>query len=78
VNSIAEVLAHPQLLARGMVREIDSPAGRIPVMASPLHLSDSPQRLDRLPGVGDDSEAVLREFGYSDAEIAAFRRDGVI
>jgi formyl-CoA transferase len=48
------------------------------VLASPLHLSDSPQRLDRLPAVGEDTDAILRELGYSDAEIAALRKDEVI
>lgn len=78
VNNIAEVLAHPQLLARDMIQEIDSPVGSVPVLASPLRLSDSPQRLDPLPALGEDTESVLRDLGYSDAEIAAFRRDGVI
>jgi formyl-CoA transferase len=78
VNSVAEVLAHPQMIARHMIQEIDSPVGRVPVMATPLHLSDSPQRLDPVPELGGDNEAILRELGYTDAEIATFRRDKVI
>jgi crotonobetainyl-CoA:carnitine CoA-transferase CaiB-like acyl-CoA transferase len=78
VNGVAEVLSHPQMIARNMIREIDSPVGRVPVMATPLHLSDSPQRLDPVPELGGDNEAILRELGYSDSEIAAFKRDKVI
>ena len=78
VNNIAEVLAHPQLLARNMIQEIESPVGPVPVLASPLRLSDSPQRLDPLPTLGEDTESVLRDLGYTAAEIAALRRDGVI
>ena len=78
VNSVAEVLAHPQMIARHMIQEIDSPVGRVPVMATPLHLSDSPQRLDPVPALGGDNEAILRELGYSAAEIATFKRDKVI
>ena len=78
VNSIAEVLAHPQLIARGMIQEIDSPVGRIPVLASPLHLSDSPQCLDPVPELGGDNESILREIGYSEAEIASLRGARVI
>ena len=78
VNSIAEVLSHPQVQARGMVREMDSPVGRVPVIASPLRLSESPERLDAIPGLGDDTEAILRELSYSDADIDAMRKDGVI
>jgi itaconate CoA-transferase len=78
VNGVGEVLAHPQMQARAMIQEIDSPVGRIPVLASPLHLSDSPQRLDPMPALGGDTDSILRGLGYSDAEIAAFRKDQVI
>ena len=78
VNSIAEVLAHPQMIARHMIQEIDSPVGRVPVMATPLHLSDSPQRLDPVPALGGDNDAILRELGYSETEIETFKRDKVI
>jgi itaconate CoA-transferase len=78
VNNVAKVLSHPQMIARNMIREIDSPVGRVPVMATPLHLSDSPQRLDPVPALGGDNESILRELGYSDSEIAAFKRDKVI
>jgi crotonobetainyl-CoA:carnitine CoA-transferase CaiB-like acyl-CoA transferase len=77
VNGVGEVLSHPQMIAREMIQEIDSPVGRIPVLASPLHLSDSPQRLDPMPALGGDTEGVLRDLGYGDADIATFRRDGV-
>jgi itaconate CoA-transferase len=78
MNNVGEVLAHPQMAARNMIREIDTPVGRVPVMASPLHLSDSPDRLDPMPALGGDTDAILRELNYSESEIAAFRRDGVI
>ena len=78
VNNVAEVLSHPQMIARNMIREIDSPVGRVPVMATPLHLSDSPQRLDPVPELGGDNESILRELGYSGSEIAPFKPDKVI
>ena len=49
VKGVAEVLAHPQVIARRMIREMESPVGRVPVVASPLRLSNSPPRLDRIP-----------------------------
>ncbi len=60
VNGVGEVLAHPQMSARKMIQEIDSPVGRIPVLASPLHLSDSPQRLDPMPTLGGDTDSGAR------------------
>jgi crotonobetainyl-CoA:carnitine CoA-transferase CaiB-like acyl-CoA transferase len=41
-------------------------------------LSDSPQSLGPVPELGGDNESILRELGYSSAEIAALRRDKVI
>lgn len=78
VNTVGEVLDHPQMKAREMIQEIDSPVGRIPVMASPLHLSDSPPRLDPMPTLGGDTDAVLASIGYSEAEIGVLRREKVI
>lgn len=78
VNGIAEILAHPQTIARKMIREIDSPVGKVPVIGSPLRLSASPERLDHIAALGEDTEEILKELGYSDADIAAFRKDGAI
>ena len=78
LNGIGEVLAHPQVIARKMIREMESPVGAVPVIGSPLRLSDSPARFDPIPALGEDTEAILQELGYTSAEIDAFRRDRVI
>ncbi|HLH76942.1 MAG TPA: CaiB/BaiF CoA-transferase family protein [Candidatus Binataceae bacterium] len=78
VRGIGEVLNHPQIEARQMIGEVDSPVGRLPVMRSPMRLSDSPPRFDRIPDLGEDSEAILRELGYDDAAIGKLRQDKVI
>lgn len=78
VRGIGQVSSHPQVAAREMIREVDSPVGRIPVTSSPLRLSDSPARLDRIPALGDDTESILQELGYSDEEIRKMRDEKVI
>jgi len=78
VRGIAEVLSHPQTIARRMIREIQSPVGPVPTMGSALNLSDSPARFDPIPELGQDTEAILRELGYDDQGIEQFRRDKVI
>lgn len=78
VRGIAEVLAHPQAVARQLIREVESPVGRVPVIASPLRLSRSPARYNRIPDLGEDTEAVLSELGYDNNAIESFRKDNVI
>ena len=78
LNGIGEVLAHPQVIARKMVREMESPVGKVPVMGSPLRLSESPVRFDPIPSLGQDTEPILRELGYTTAEIEKLRSDQVV
>ena len=78
LNGIGEVLAHPQAIARKMIREMESPVGPVPVMGSPLRLSDSPARFDPIPALGQDTEPILQELGYTAAEIETIRRDQII
>ncbi len=78
VKGVAQVLAHPQVIARKFIREMESPVGPVPVIGSPLRLSKSPARYDPIPALGQDTAAILGELGYSDAEIEELRREKVI
>ena len=78
VRNIGQVAAHPQVAAREMIREVDSPVGRIPVTSSPLRLSDSPARFDPIPALGENTESILHELGYSTETIQQLRADKVI
>ena len=78
VRGIAQVLAHPQVAARKLIREAESPVGKIPVIANALKMSDSPAHYDRIPALGEDSEAILGELGYNAAEIAKLRVEKII
>lgn len=78
LRGIGEVLAHPQVAARKLIREVDSPVGRVPTIESALRLSDSPVVEGPIPSLGGDTEAVLKEAGFSDRDIAAFRAEGAI
>jgi len=78
VRGIAQVLAHPQVVARKLIREAESPVGKVPVIANPLKMSRSQARYDPIPSLGGDNEAILRDAGYASSEIEALRRDQVI
>jgi itaconate CoA-transferase len=78
VRGIAQVLAHPQVAARKLIREAESPVGKIPVIANALKMSDSAARYDRIPALGEDSDAILGELGYNTSEIAKLRAEKII
>jgi crotonobetainyl-CoA:carnitine CoA-transferase CaiB-like acyl-CoA transferase len=80
VHTIGEALSHPQVLARGMVVEVEHPqAGTTRALGCPLHFSRTPTSVRRhAPVLGEHSRELLREYGYGDDEIDAFAADGVI
>ncbi|MFT3667128.1 MAG: CaiB/BaiF CoA-transferase family protein [Pseudoxanthomonas sp.] len=80
VNDLADVLADPQVRARGMIVETAHPlAGAVPMVGSPLKLSATPVTSPRAPPMlGQHTDSVLREAGFSDDEIAALRASGAI
>ena len=80
VHSLAEALAHPQTLARGMVADLVHPeAGATKTIGCPIHFSLTPTRIDRpAPRLGEHTRELLRAYGYADTEIADFVAAGVV
>ncbi|MBW4091741.1 MAG: CoA transferase [Proteobacteria bacterium] len=81
INKLSEVFADPQVVARGMVREMTHAAGvDVKVIANPVRLSATPADY-RLPPplLGQHTDAVLAErLGLDPAAIAALRAKGVV
>jgi crotonobetainyl-CoA:carnitine CoA-transferase CaiB-like acyl-CoA transferase len=78
VRGIAQVLAHPQVAARKLIRAAESPVGKVPVIANALKMSASEARYERIPALGEDNEAILHELGYDPAAIASLKQENVI
>ncbi len=81
VLSPAQVMAHPQVIASGLVQAVDYPGAPspAPVVSVPLRMSEStPDTMRRAPQAGEHSQSILAEIGYSAAEIAGFAAAGVI
>jgi itaconate CoA-transferase len=78
MNTPEEVWAHPQLKARARWREIDSPVGPLETLLPPATMPDFEARLDRIPALGEHTERILSELGYSSEDIIALRRAGVV
>jgi crotonobetainyl-CoA:carnitine CoA-transferase CaiB-like acyl-CoA transferase len=76
VLDLPEVLADPQVKARGLLEYVDYPgaAEPVPLAAPALQLSATPARIrHRAPMLGEHTGQVLGELGYSDEEIDRLR-----
>jgi len=80
IQTVEEALTDSQTLARSTIVEIEHPAvGTLRSLANPCRLAGTPP-LYRYPPplLGEHTEAVLQNLGYSLDDIANARRDGVI
>lgn len=77
-NTVRRVVDHPQLVARSRWASVDSPVGPLPTLIPPFTVSGWDVRLGRIPDVGEDTDGVLADLGYSADEIASLQKDGVV
>ncbi|MFC8002295.1 CaiB/BaiF CoA transferase family protein [Streptomyces olivaceus] len=82
VLSVPDALALDHLAARGFVHDLPFPDGR----DRPLHVLGSPVRVDDGPAaapvppplLGEHTDEILAELGYTPAEITALREGGAV
>jgi itaconate CoA-transferase len=63
VNEVSDVAEHPQLAHNGLVVEVGSPAGPIPVVGSPFLVDGERPPSGPVPALGEHTEEILREIG---------------
>jgi crotonobetainyl-CoA:carnitine CoA-transferase CaiB-like acyl-CoA transferase len=78
MNSMADLWEHPQLKARDRWRRVATPVGDIPALLPPGRISSFDYRMDAVPGVGQHTQAILRELGRGESDIAALQQAGAI
>ena len=81
INTIDQVVEHPQVKARGMIVETDHPtAGTVKMVGVPVKLSETPGSVrEPAPVLGQHTDEVLRAWlGLGDGEIADLRKAGAI
>lgn len=78
VNEMKDVWEHPQLKARDRWTKVGSPSGPIPALWPPGKNKAFTPRMDAVPGLGEHTDSILGELGWSGDSIAELRKAGVI
>ncbi|TGE39299.1 CoA transferase [Desulfosporosinus fructosivorans] len=80
INNIAEVLADPQVIHRGMIQEVEHPTiGNLKLLGIPVKLSETPGSVRMAPPtLGQNNIEVLSRLGYSPEDITVLKDKGVI
>ncbi len=75
-----ELLEDPQVVANGLVAQIDHPLmGPVRMVGAPIQMSQTPLRVQGpSPSLGQHNDEVMAQLGYSPDEIAGLRERGVI
>jgi crotonobetainyl-CoA:carnitine CoA-transferase CaiB-like acyl-CoA transferase len=76
-----QVLDDTHVRAMGFLQDIDYPglSRPAPVARAAAFLSDAPGEIrHRAPTLGEHTDLILNELGFSDAEIMKFREDGIV
>ena len=78
VNDMAQALQNPFPLSTGMIRSTPHPLRPdFRSFANPIKLDGARLPTRTAPALGADTDAVLRELGYSDEEIGSLRARGI-
>jgi len=80
VYNLAETFTDPQVIHRQMVFEMEHPRlGKLKQIGCPIKLSDTPAEFNvPPPEMGEHTLEILSQLGYLEAEIASFKKEGVI
>ena len=78
LNDMEGLWKHEQLKARKRWTTVDTPNGEIAALLPPGINDSYEYRMDPIPAVGQHTEAILKELGLSDVEIAGMRDSGAV
>jgi crotonobetainyl-CoA:carnitine CoA-transferase CaiB-like acyl-CoA transferase len=78
MNTLDGFVAHPQLSARDNWRTVQSSVGPIPALIPPVRMESVDPVMGAVPGLGEHTESILADLGFTSSTIDAWRRDGII
>ena len=80
VNTVDRLVKDPHVLHREMIVDVDHPiAGKMKMMGNPIKLSDTPGEIKTAPPIlGQNTEDVLKDLGYSVEDIKKLKDEGIV
>jgi itaconate CoA-transferase len=78
MNNMHDLWEHAQLKARNRWVEIDTSVGPIPALLPPGAPEAYSPRMDAVPAIGQHTDSILHELGYTDEAIAQLRSQQAI
>jgi len=79
ILSMKEIANEPSLRKTGTVVEVDHPTrGKYLTDGNPIKMSDSPTEVTRSPLLGEHTEEILAELGYTKEQVSVLRAENAI
>ena len=77
VNSVGEAADDAQIAAIGGIVEFVADGRPVKAVATPFNMSGTPMTVERPPpGLGAETDAILRDLGFADDDVATLRQQG--
>ena len=79
-NEYPDVEKDPQIICNKIIQEFEHPkAGKVKCIGSAIYMSKTPTTIRRCPpGLGEHTAEVLKELGYSEANVIKFKQENII
>ena len=80
VNNAADIFADPHTHVREMLAEVEQPGkGKVRIAGTPIRMTKTPGGVARRGALlGEDTDIILRDAGYTQAEITALHSNGTV
>jgi itaconate CoA-transferase len=78
MNTVPELIDHPQLAARDRWCQVDSPVGSVRMLKPPFNIAGVDVLMGAIPSVGEHTDAILGELGIEETTIRKWRADRIV
>jgi len=78
MNTLDQFVEHPQLSGRNAWRTFGSSVGPIPALVPPVRMEGVEPVMGAIPALGEHTDAILSELGFSASTVEAWRKDQIV